>query len=209
MLGGLAISRGVLRQCFFALLAFSALPAWLFTALPPSALSAFSGCITARIPFALPRIRLAFPLHNGSHSPCIGSHSVRIPCAILGVSGCLGVGSGCLGVWVSALGVGCRLWAVALGVGSPPPPAYAQSLKTKKAGYQTPCFLYTRAPLITPNRVVLARSVRVAQFLPASYLLHFQVSWIISTPCNLSFCSISSEHSASCGHTRQNRFLLP
>ena len=108
MLSGLAISRCVLRQCFFALLAFSALPAWLFTALPPSALSAFSGCITARIPFALPRIRLAFPLHNGSHSPCIGSHSVRIPCAILGVSGCLGVGSGCR-VSARGGGSGCRL----------------------------------------------------------------------------------------------------
>ena len=100
MLGGLAISRGVLRQCFFALLAFSALPAWLFTALPLSALSAFSDCITAHIPFALPRIRLAFPLHNGSHSPCIGSHSVFIPCAILGgsvgrvVGSALGGGSG-------------------------------------------------------------------------------------------------------------------
>ena len=93
----------------------------------------------APCPDPLPPTSLLFRLHPFA-SPCIGFSPLASPCIGLQPRHLpLRVGgSGCR---VGVSGRGCRVGVSGRGLGSPPPPAPAPRSKTKKAGYQTPCFL--------------------------------------------------------------------
>jgi len=134
------------------------------TTLKPPRLRPFApfgevSALFAPCPDSFPPTSLLFRLHplasacigfSPFASACIRLHPPSFPLGV-GVSGCR-VG-GCLGV--SGLGVSGRVGS------APPAPAPPARWQTKKAGYQTPCFLYTDFPTTTLNRVVSAHYFRL------------------------------------------------
>ena len=106
--------------------------------LPPC----FIACIPLH-PLASPCIGLR-PLA----SPCIRLQALHLPWGVGGSGGRVGVS----GLW-GRVGVSGR------GVGSPPDPAPCPCPKTKKAGFQKPCFLFITFLLL---------HLRLAHYLPRS-----------------------------------------